>query len=474
MPEVDECCTKNITFDCTDEESSHFAARDSCRNFQGNFHADACSVIQNGSTGHNEEHSHCAFISILRQGSISIEKSHLNNISGLCLYQAKSKNFSDADVSSCGTQNCKSVKIVCSDNDSGNGPTSCNRNRMVWIFIYGTVVVLSYTSLTAAHRCFDVISADLSNRHNSDFGKQRLWSLLGASAGPSLAGLILEKTTSEESGKNYALIFVCAILFTILSIVPVWNISPEFHKPATRLWKKSLELMKKHEIFLFFLLLLTAGISFGFQMMYGNWYLQSLGAPDLLLGISKGISTLCGLPVLYASKWFFDKTGVRSFFVLSVLCHVFYSFGFSLMREPWLAMGFELANVFAYLLFWPAVMQYCEEVAPVEMQATMKGIAGVLHFNIARIGASMIGGYVMNNYGGRMAYQVIGYICLGYAAIYGMDLIIQYLRKEKTGVRLKRGNPQQLDPVCTVFVEKVPLEPTIPLNDALHTWFSSF
>ncbi|GBO10299.1 hypothetical protein AVEN_64440-1 [Araneus ventricosus] len=36
------------------------------------------------------------------------------------------------------------------------------------------------------------------------------------------------------------------------------------------------------------------------------------------------------------------------------------------------------------------------------------------------------------------------------------------------------GNSQQLDPVCTVFVEKVPLEPTIPLNDALHTWFSAF
>ncbi|GBO21410.1 hypothetical protein AVEN_211045-1, partial [Araneus ventricosus] len=35
-------------------------------------------------------------------------------------------------------------------------------------------------------------------------------------------------------------------------------------------------------------------------------------------------------------------------------------------------------------------------------------------------------------------------------------------------------NPQPLDPVCPVFVEKVPLEPTIPLNDALHTWFSSF
>ncbi|GBM69545.1 hypothetical protein AVEN_219180-1 [Araneus ventricosus] len=36
------------------------------------------------------------------------------------------------------------------------------------------------------------------------------------------------------------------------------------------------------------------------------------------------------------------------------------------------------------------------------------------------------------------------------------------------------GNPYQLDPVCTVFVEKTPLEPMIALNDAIHTWFSSF
>ncbi|GBO38820.1 hypothetical protein AVEN_155570-1, partial [Araneus ventricosus] len=35
-------------------------------------------------------------------------------------------------------------------------------------------------------------------------------------------------------------------------------------------------------------------------------------------------------------------------------------------------------------------------------------------------------------------------------------------------------NPYQLDPVCTVFVDKTPLEPMIPLNDAIHTWFSSF
>ncbi|CAL1287197.1 unnamed protein product, partial [Larinioides sclopetarius] len=31
-----------------------------------------------------------------------------------------------------------------------------------------------------------------------------------------------------------------------------------------------------------------------------------------------------------------------------------------------------------------------------------------------------------------------------------------------------------MDPVCTVLVEKVPYEPMIPLNDAIHTWFISF
>ncbi|CAL1299245.1 unnamed protein product [Larinioides sclopetarius] len=309
---------------------------------------------------------------------------------------------------------------------------------MVWIFIYGIAIVLSFVSESAANRCFDVISADLSNRHNSDYGKQRMWSILGTAVGPSLAGLILEKNASEESDKNYFPIFVCAAIFTILSIVPIWNINSEFHKPASNLCKKSLELMKKYEISLFFLLLLVAGISFNFQILYGNWYLQNLGASDLLIGISKGIANLCGLPFLYASEWLFDQTGVRSFFVLSLFCYVFYSFAFSLMREPWLAMGFELANVFAFVLFWPAVMRYCKEIAPLEMQATIKGIAGVLHFSIARIGVFMIGSYVMDNYGGRMAYQVTGYICFGYAAIYGADLIIQHLHKEKTGLRSNR------------------------------------
>ncbi|GBN01384.1 hypothetical protein AVEN_110438-1 [Araneus ventricosus] len=36
------------------------------------------------------------------------------------------------------------------------------------------------------------------------------------------------------------------------------------------------------------------------------------------------------------------------------------------------------------------------------------------------------------------------------------------------------GNPYQLDLDCTVLVEKIPLEPMIPLKDAIHTWFSSF
>ncbi|GBM57846.1 hypothetical protein AVEN_200375-1 [Araneus ventricosus] len=41
---------------------------------------------------------------------------------------------------------------------------------------------------------------------------------------------------------------------------------------------------------------------------------------------------------------------------------------------------------------------------------------------------------------------------------------VDFLRKYLNAEELK-GNSQQLDPVCTVFVEKVPLEPTIPLND---------
>lgn len=378
MPKIDECVTKKIIFDCVDENISHFIARDSCKIFQESFYTDTCSLINTGNATNDDEKESCPYISLLQKASVSIEKNHVNETSGFCLYHVNFTNYLNEDIPPCGTTNCKSLQMVCSDSD----PAYCYYNRIFWVIIYGILVVLNSTFRTNVHRIFDVISADMAKQHNSDFGRQRLWSLLGASAGPALAGLMLDKTISFGSGKSYVPVFICSIIFSIVSIVPFYNVNPKFHKPTADVCRKSFELMKNLEIFMFCIVVLTAGISFGFKLIYGSLYLQDLGASDMLLGVSRGVAILCALPFLYWSKWFINKIGVSNFFVISLLSYVFYCFAFSLMREPWLATGFELANISAYHLFYVAVIQFCDEIAPVELQATMKALAGSLHFNV--------------------------------------------------------------------------------------------
>ncbi|GBN02726.1 hypothetical protein AVEN_206634-1 [Araneus ventricosus] len=66
------------------------------------------------------------------------------------------------------------------------------------------------------------------------------------------------------------------------------------------------------------------------------------------------------------------------------------------------------------------------------------------------------------------------YILLHAERLVGFPITEKFEEAVRDRISFRTGNPYQMDPVCTVFVEETPLEPMIPLNDAIHTWFSSF
>ncbi|GBO16336.1 hypothetical protein AVEN_261906-1 [Araneus ventricosus] len=265
MPKIDGCDTKKITLHCIDER---LTAQDSCQISQDTFHKDSCSLIDSENATHYDENENCPFVSLLLQMDFNIENYHKNEISGFCLYQVNFKNYSSKDIPPCEIQKCEAFHVVCSKKGISS---DCLKSRSSWILVYGILVVLYNTSRTNIYRFFDIIAMDLSNQYNSDFGKQRLCSLLGLTVGPSLAGFISHKITSNESDKSYTPVFVCAAIFAALAFIPVWKVNPKFHKPAATVWKKSFEFVMNLEIILFLILLLTMGISFGFIIIYGNW-----------------------------------------------------------------------------------------------------------------------------------------------------------------------------------------------------------
>ncbi|GBM84953.1 hypothetical protein AVEN_120220-1 [Araneus ventricosus] len=263
--------------------------------------------------------------------------------------------------------------------------------------------------------------------------------------GPPLVGIILDKTNgSNDNEKSYTLAFVCAIIFSVFTAFSIGIVNPKFHKPASKIWKKSSELVKNLNIMLFFALLITMGSVAGFQTTYRNWYLKELGASDLLTGIISGVDALYGIPFLCKSKWCINKVGVRHVFILGLLGHVVYSFSFSAMEEPWIALIIESTTILSYHLFWVAVIQYSDEIAPDGLVAIMKILAGSLHYNIGKLGSTFVGGYVMNTYGGRTAFTVLGCIALAYTFVYGSYLIIQRLKQKKVRITLESPSAKEI------------------------------
>ncbi|GFS92135.1 hypothetical protein NPIL_181291, partial [Nephila pilipes] len=260
--------------------------------------------------------------------------------------------------------------------------TNCYIKTEFRTMFFAVIVILSNWSRSTIARLLDVLVFELIQAYDSDFGKQRMWSMLGAVSGPPLAGYILYQMSSSTHDKSYSMAFVCSAIFTFLSAIFTFRTEEKSKLPATKMWKNGLKLIKNLEMSLFVVLLLIMGSSQGFQAVYVSWYLQDIGASDILIGIYNGMMALYALPFLHSSKWWIHKIGERNLFVLGLLAHAVYCFSISVLYQPWFALIILSLSVLYYHLFWVSVMYYVSEISPDGLQATLRSLAGTLLFNV--------------------------------------------------------------------------------------------
>lgn len=86
-------------------------------------------------------------------------------------------------------------------------------------------------SRSSIFRFFDSTALSLTTEHDADFGRQRVFSILGSFIGPSLIGYYLQ-ATSPGNLKNYSMTFIFYSLFTILSGISSWNVNIRVKDPG--------------------------------------------------------------------------------------------------------------------------------------------------------------------------------------------------------------------------------------------------
>ncbi|GFY53004.1 hypothetical protein TNIN_162541 [Trichonephila inaurata madagascariensis] len=423
-----------MNFQCVYDTRTHLSTIAPCNVFQTDSATVKCTILTLANLSHSDQYLDC----LQYNNSIeifSIEKREVKNNTDLCHYKASYKNGSTKSITLCDTELCKPIQMDCTFNSS----SECNENRRLWIVIYGILVALINMSFTISYRLFDIIVVDLTREHNNDFGRQRVWSILGGVSGPPIAGFLLHMIDITGNEKRYTVAFITTIAFVLFSALSLWQVKTTLYKPSAKMWRKALVLGKKLEVWLFVLLLIVMGSCYGFRAIYGSWYLQGIGATDLLLGVSRGMSDVYGLPFLYSSEWWINKIGYRAIFIPALLGTAVDCFSFSFLEVPWPAVIIESTLILSYHLYWVAVMQYVICIAPEGLQATVRALAGSLQYNLSKLISTTVGGYLMSEYGGRVAFRVLGSIALIYAIVYGSYLRMDHLRKKEkdNSIRIK-------------------------------------
>ncbi|GBN44898.1 hypothetical protein AVEN_16248-1 [Araneus ventricosus] len=428
MPHVKECSRERIRLRCSE---GNLTARESCQILSNSTDSVSCSLVKSINSQGNGGPELCKPFNI-SSFNVVVKENKSRNYSITCRYNIHLQNYSTKSVGLCKGE-CKLFEMDCTFNESHD----CNANRGFWIVIYGILINFLYFSHTTTYRLFDVIVTDLTNAHKADFGRQRVFSIIGSLTGPPMAGYILH----QSGDKQYSTVFFSSAIFAALSALSMSAVDVKPKKPASKMWKKTLGWVMNLDVCLFFLMIVIMGSAYGFQITYSSWYLQDLGASDLLLGINRGMAGLYGLPFLYSSRWWVDKIGHRNLFVLGLLGHAVYCFSFSLLTEPWFVLVIQLTIVVTYHLFWVTTMLNIVETAPEGLQATARILAGCLHFSIGKIISILIGGYIMSTSGGRLAYTVMGSIISIYAAVYATHVVLRR-KAEKSQTKSTQAEQQ--------------------------------
>ncbi|XP_042894931.1 major facilitator superfamily domain-containing protein 6 [Parasteatoda tepidariorum] len=431
IPKMDvvNCDSQPINLKCHPKQFDRLITKTSCDVVEDIIEVNSCNVQcpENVTEHCNGQNLICDIFAgkeERRNFSLSIHVNGSSQVKDRCYYNVSYMSRENETYSWCDVPHKMYCRVSCYVN-SGVKCSEEVSDRDLLMMVSMVLYILLMVVYSNCYRFMDVTSMSLVKEHNSDFGRERFFSIAGVLIITPIAGYIVKVTTPKGGERNYnsAFYFYFAILLLILLIVTKLDV--RINTPGKKLGKKTLTLLKNPDVVSFALVVFTLGTAWSYTKNFLFWYLEEMKASSILMGLIPAVSALYGLPFLLTSSWWVRKIGATQIFILGLVGYVINSIGYSILYDPWLSLILESTNVLTYHLLWVAVVLHSHEIAPEGMTATVISIAGSIHYHLGKTTGGLIGGFIMDTFNGRVAFRVVAIICTCCAVIYSIYLIIR-------------------------------------------------
>lgn len=262
-------------------------------------------------------------------------------------------------------------------------------------WIYFALRMIATFFMASLFTMMDALTLAVAKKHGGDYGKQRFFFIVGLATIPLLAGSIVDWRKASTGFADYGAAFYVGAALTLVAGLLVMRLQFQVEETQENILRNVMKLVTRMEVNVHFVMVLLLGTNWGFIESFLFLYLDTLGAPTYLMGLTLTVGSLVGLPVMFVADTVIDKLGRAAVFALSFFSYSVRLIGYSYIRDPWLVFIFEAFEIITYQLMWVAAMTSCPVLAPKGLLATMTALTGTIHFSLGRGLGSLVGGYLI-------------------------------------------------------------------------------
>lgn len=283
-----------------------------------------------------------------------------------------------------------------------------------------TITFWSYLIVRTSHAVLYIVSFALFEaavmaevqEKELDYGFQRAWGTLAATAASFLSGYLVQVTG------GYNVIFYVSAALQLASAGLLLFLSLDFKPPSTNLTRLILRLSANAEVIMFFIAILAAGVFFGFLETYMYRYIFSLGGDNQLLGLTVTVGTPFEFILNLLASFLVPYTGHASIIMFGLLGHAIRLLGFSYLVNPWWVLGLEVLESISNGLVITVGIMYCTVLFSLESIASFRGLFVIIYFGVGKSIGAASGSWLQHVVGERESYRVLSWVAFACTFLY--------------------------------------------------------
>ncbi|MTW88136.1 MFS transporter [Virgibacillus dakarensis] len=275
-------------------------------------------------------------------------------------------------------------------------------NQLIAIILMGAVFYFFTTPIGALG---DSLAQRRADDLNVNFGGIRMWGSIGFATSSLIVGKVLSTVGVQYMILPYLFFGACALMVALrLTDVKVET------EPVQL--KDVMKIIRNKPFFIFLFIIMLISVSHRANDSFIGLYIEQLGGDETMIGLAWFVGVVSEAAVFAFAGLWFQKFHTLIFIMIAGILYTIRWFIYAAINDPIYIVSLQVLHGVTFGVFYLAAFQYITRLIPKLLQSTGHLVFYAVFFGVSGIFGSLIGGALIDSYGGNTLYFIMGCFAL--------------------------------------------------------------